>query len=60
MNDRPRTEREEVAQIYARQDELTRAVIQKVLSIERTRLHLAPQRKATIDLLLNAIREEVK
>lgn len=51
-----KTEREAVAEIYARQDETVQHVIREVLSIERGRLHLRRQEKGTVDLLVNAIR----
>lgn len=51
-----KTEREAVAEIYAKQDETVQQVIREVLSIERSRLHLRRQDKGTIDLLVNAVR----
>jgi len=51
-----RTEREAVAEIYAKQDETVQRVIREVLSIERSRLHLRRQDRAIIDLLVNAVR----
>lgn len=51
-----RTEREAVAEIYARQDETVQRVIREVLSIERSRLHLRRQDRAIIDLLVNTVR----
>jgi hypothetical protein len=60
VNDKPRTEREEVVRILAGEEQLIQAVIKKVLNIERSRLHLTRQSTATIDQLVNAIRDEVK
>lgn len=54
-----KTEREAVAEIYAKQDEVVQRVIREVLSIERSRLHLRRQDKGMIDLLVNAVREIV-
>ena len=51
-----RTEREAVAEIYAKQDETVQRVIREVLSVERSRLHLRRQDRAIIDLLVNAVR----
>ncbi|OXM65308.1 hypothetical protein [Amycolatopsis vastitatis] len=55
-----KTEREQVAEIYAEQDETVQEIIKEVLSTERSRLHLRSQDKATVDLLVNAIRRIVK
>lgn len=51
-----KTEREAVAEIYAQQDPMVQEIIREVLSTERSRLHLRRQDKATVDLLVNAIR----
>jgi hypothetical protein len=51
-----KTEREAVAQVYAQQDEVVQEVIREVLRIERARLHMRQQDRATVDLLTNAIR----
>lgn len=55
-----KTEREAVAEIYAEQDKIVQDIIKEVLSTERGRLHLRRQDKATVDLLVNAIRRIVK
>lgn len=51
-----KTEREAVAEIFAKQDEVVQQVIREVLRIERSRLHLRRQDKGMTDLLVIAVR----
>jgi hypothetical protein len=51
-----KTEREAVAEIYVKQDEVVQRVIREVLNIERSRLHLRRQDRGMTDLLANAVR----
>lgn len=50
------SDREAVTEIFAQQDEVVRRVINEVLSIERSKLHLPHHDKAIADLLANALR----
>ena len=60
VTDSPKTEREEVAEILAQQEPHIREIVKQVVGIERSRLHLSNQPRATVDMLFNAIREAVK
>lgn len=56
-----KTERQAVAEIYARQDPIVQDIIKQVLDLERSRLHVPQEevRKITVDQLADKIRRIV-